>query len=219
MQVKTLKYADVVTFISEKSQREAERFVNFAPGQSLIVRNAVSPEYKSCPKEINTRCPIVLHIGTKARKNLANTIRALKDFPCRLRIIGPIDKECQTLLETCHIDYTNACDLTNDEIVKEYENCDIVNFPSLYEGFGQIIIEAQAVGRPVVTSNISPMKEVAGEGAVLVDPTDPQSILEGYKRIIADPQMFIKAGSANVKHYTVEAITKEFYNVYCKIKR
>ena len=212
--IKTLKYADVVTFISEKSQREAERFVRFKPGQAVTVHNAVSPDYKYTPKEINTACPMVLHIGTKAHKNLANTIRALKDFPCRLRIIGPIDKECQTLLETCHIDYTNACDLTNDEIAKEYENCDIVNFPSLYEGFGQIIIEAQAVGRPVVTSNISPMKEVAGEGAVLVDPTDPQSILEGYKRIIADPQMFIKAGSANVKRFTVEAITHVFFDIY-----
>ena len=217
--IKTLRYADVVTFISEKSQREAERFVRFKPGQAVTVRNAVAPDYKYTPKEINTARPTVLHIGTKQKKNLANTIRALKDFPCRLRVIGPIDAECQALLDTCHIDYTNACDLTNEQIVKEYENCDIVNFPSLYEGFGQIIIEAQAVGRPVVTSDLSPMKEVAGDGAVLVNPHDPQSILEGYKCVIADPQKYITAGYENVKKYTVENITKEFYNVYCKIKR
>ena len=57
---------------------------------------------------------------------------------------------------------------------------------------------------------------MTGEGACLVGPTDPQPILEGYKRVIADPQKYIKAGSANVQLYTVEAVTRVFFDIYMR---
>lgn len=213
--VKTLKCATKVTFISHKSQREAEGIVKFKKNQCVVVYNAVGPDYKYCPKEINTKYPLVLHVATKPNKNLDNTIVALRDFPCKLRIIGKISNLQQSLLDKYHTDYSNVWDLTNEEIVKEYENCDIVNFPSLHEGFGQITIEAQAVGRPVVTSNLSPMKEIAGGAAALVDPTDVDSIRAGYADVIEHWREYVEKGLINVQqNFSVEKITKDFYNVY-----
>ena len=212
--IKTLKYAGRVTFISEKSLLEARRFVKFHKGQDIAVHNAVGSEYRYVPKEINTTYPVILHVGTKPNKNLNATIIALKDLPHKLRIIGRLDKDQETLLQIYHTDYAVAWDLTDEEMVKEYEECDIVNFPSLYEGFGMPILEGQAVGRPVVTSNLSPMKDVAGGAVPLVDPTDPKSILEGYKQVMADTEQYIEAGLENVKRFTIEAITKEYFNVY-----
>ena len=55
-------------------------------------------------------------------------------------------------------------------------------FPSLMEGFGLPIIEAQACGCPVFTTNAAPMTEVGGSAAIYLDPSDP----EGAARIVAD---------------------------------
>jgi len=66
--------------------------------------------------------------------------------------------------------------LTDAELVEAYRRCDMVVFASLYEGFGLPILEAQAMGRPVITSNFGAMREAAGDGALLVDPYSVESI-------------------------------------------
>ena len=59
-------------------------------------------------------------------------------------------------------------------------------FPSLYEGFGFPVLEAMACGTPVVTSSVSSLPEVAGPDAVLVDPTDVESIAHGLRQAVED---------------------------------
>jgi glycosyltransferase involved in cell wall biosynthesis len=65
---------------------------------------------------------------------------------------------------------------------EQYVKCDVVAFLSLGEEFRVPIMEAQAVARPLITSNISPMREVAGEGACLIDPLDVAQIRTGIQR-------------------------------------
>jgi glycosyltransferase involved in cell wall biosynthesis len=62
-------------------------------------------------------------------------------------------------------------------------------FPSLYEGFGFPILEAMAVGTPVVTSDVSSMPEVAGDAAVLVDPRSEEAVADGLRRVLADDDL------------------------------
>ena len=107
--------------------------------------------------------------------------------------------------------------MTDKEIVEEYLNCDIVNFPSLYEGFGMPILEGQATGRVVITSNCSPMKEVAGHGAVLVNPMSVVSIREEYKKVIENFDFrneVVKQGTINVANYRLENIVNCYLKVY-----
>ena len=61
-----------------------------------------------------------------------------------------------------------------------------VAYPSRYEGFGLPVLEAMAAGVPVLTSSVSSLPEVAGDAAVLVDPTDVSSIADGLQRLLAD---------------------------------
>ena len=97
------------------------------------------------------------------------------------------------------------------------ENADIINFPSCHEGFGMPIIEGQAVGRIVVTSNIEPMISVANNGAAICDPYNIESIRNTYIRVINDFQYrndIILKGIDNVKKYSIETVTKQYFELY-----
>jgi glycosyltransferase involved in cell wall biosynthesis len=85
-------------------------------------------------------------------------------------------------------------------------------FPSLYEGFGLPVLEAQDVGVPVLTANNSSLPEVAGDAALLVDPTDVEAIADAMLRLSKDEslrQQLIAAGHENVKRFSWEKAAKE----------
>lgn len=92
------------------------------------------------------------------------------------------------LLKECGTDYSNDYNISEEQILKEYEDCDMLLFASTYEGFGVPILEAQITGRPVVTSNISPMDEVTGrilgkDSAISVNPFDIKDIRNGILKL------------------------------------
>ena len=103
--------------------------------------------------------------------------------------------------------------ISDEELLEEYRNCDIVNFPSLYEGIGMPIIEGQATGRVVVTSNLSPMKDVAGGASILVNPRDVLSIRKGYIEAINNGDKYVEKGLENVKRFSVSSITIQYFNL------
>ena len=207
--IKTLGKTDKIVAISEQTQQE----LNGYGYPSDVVYDPVSPSFSYVKKEINKDCPVILHIGTKANKNLRNTILALNGLDCHLRIVGLISEEVKKMLRDNHVQYSFCANISDEELLEEYRKCDIVNFPSLYEGFGMPIIEGQAMGRVVVTSNLSPMKEVAGGAAVLVDPNNVQSIHNGYLEAIGNSETYIEKGLGNVNRFSVETITRQYFNL------
>jgi glycosyltransferase involved in cell wall biosynthesis len=218
--INSLQNVSKIVFISEFAKKQVTDVINLPADKISIIPDAVSADYEYNKKEFNEVHPVILHIGTLERKNLRNTILALKNIPCHLRIIGKINAETQYLLHENNIEYSNAFNLTNEQIIKEYENCDIVNFPSTFEGFGMPIIEGQTVGRIVITSNISPMKEVAGDAAILVNPFDIDSIRDAYIDVIANQSLreeIISKGCENIKRFQVEKIVQQYTLLYHNI--
>jgi len=101
-----------------------------------------------------------------------------------------------------------------------YRECDLVVFASSYEGFGLPILEANATGRPVVTSNVCSMPEVAGGAACLVDPFDVASIRAGVNRVLSDPayrESLIVAGFENAKRFGAARIARAYADVYTNL--
>ncbi len=74
----------------------------------------------------------------------------------------------------------------SDELPSGTTPADLFAYPSLYEGFGLPVLEAQACGAPVLTSAASALPEAAGDGALLVDPTDVEAIADGLHRLLTD---------------------------------
>ena len=209
MFIKVLRKADKIVSISEHTHQELLAY-DF---HSDVIYDPVSPKFIHVKKVINKVCPVILHIGTKPNKNLKNTIIALRGTKCHLRIVGKLSENDLKMLQENNIDYSSCANISDEELLKEYNRCDIVNFPSLYEGFGMPIIEGQATGRVVVTSNLSPMKDVAGGCAVLVDPNDIQSLRQGYDEAINHGDYYIVKGLKNVKRFSVATITRQYFNL------
>lgn len=95
-------------------------------------------------------------------------------------------------------------------------------FPSLFEGFGLPILEAQHYGVPVMTSNNSSLPEVAGEAAILVDPLDVEAIADAMLRLSQDEELrqsLIAAGYENVKRFSWQKAAQETFTVLEKAAR
>lgn len=173
--------------------------------------------FKPVPRPFNSSKPVVLQVGTGTNKNVVRLIEALRDIKCRLALIGPLNAEMKQKLAEVNVEYVNYFNLTQEEVFRRYIECDIVSFVSLGEGFGVPILEAQACARPLITSDISPMKEAAGNGACLVDPLDVRQIREGILRIIGDPvyrSRLVELGLENVVRYSPSIIGAKHYELY-----
>lgn len=206
-----------VTVISEFTKREIMQQFTLSPDKIKVIPDAVSSDFAYSPKAFNSKKPRILNIGTKQNKNLERLIPALEGIACRLVIIGRLSEAQSRLLAKHHIDFENYFNLPFSEIVAHYHQCDLLSFVSLYEGFGVPVLEAQAMGRPVITSNCSPMTEVAGTGALFVNPEDTNAIRNGILQIIEDSGLregLIAAGLENAKQYRPEAIAKKYYDLY-----
>lgn len=214
--INTLRYASKVTFISNKSLKEAEAIIGSDAKRYSVIYNPVSSCFHYEKKVPDIACPTVLCIGTNPNKNLGTCIVALKDLKCKLRIIGKLSSAQKAVLQLYHVDYSNSYNLTDQEIVEEYRKCDIVSFASLYEGFGMPIIEGQSIGRAVVTSSLPPMDEVAGNGAVLVNPYDAQSIKNGYMAALEGYERYVSLGIENVKRFQLKDIVLQYFDLYKK---
>lgn len=215
-----LKKCKYVTCISESVRDSLIKYKCCPASKIVVIPNPVSDSFVYFPTVFNQEFPQILHIGTRPNKNLDSVIKALIDIPCHLVIIGEIGTSEQILLKENRIKYTNKKNLSDDEILKEYIDCDIVSFPSLYEGFGVPIIEGQAIGRPILTSNISPMKEVAGENYYLINPYDVRDIAKGFKDLIHNSELrsnLIAEGLLNVKKYNSDSIANMYMELYSKI--
>ncbi|MBS1659717.1 MAG: glycosyltransferase family 4 protein [Bacteroidetes bacterium] len=207
----------MITTISENSKKEIISATGCSPDKIRVIPNPIPELIRREPKDFNETEPVLLFIGITPNKNLPRTIQALEGFRCVLNIIGPLSDEVKVLLEKHAIKYTNSYNLSDQELAEQYRKADIVLFPSTYEGFGMPIIEGQQTGRPVITSNLSPMKDVAGEGACLINPYDQEAIRDAVTKVAADRQyreQLIEKGFQNVSRYSAAAIASTYESCY-----
>lgn len=209
-----------ITVISQKTKKELLQYVKVDPDKILVIPDCYHPSFQYTPYIFNTNCPVILQLGTKPNKNLERLIPTLKGINCKLDIVGIPNENQQKLLKENNINYTSSYNLTTEEIIQKYQSCDLLSFVSTYEGFGMPIIEANAIGRPIVTSNISPLTEVGGDAACYVDPYSKESIRNGILKIIGNEEYrnkLIYSGKENAKKYTVERVSLMYEELYEKI--
>ncbi|THH39282.1 glycosyltransferase family 4 protein [Neolewinella litorea] len=213
--------AAAVTVISEKTRRELVELTSVKEEKLHVIPNFVDPAFVPRDRPFNTARPTILQIGVKPNKNLARLAEALAGVPCRLEIIGQPSDDDLAALEAHNIEFNWATGLSDAEVRQRYTECDLLAFVSTYEGFGLPILEAQVTGRPVVTSNLSPHREVAGPGgAALVDPFEPAAIREGILQVIRHPEyrnQLIERGRENVVDYHIDSVANRYLDLYSSL--
>ena len=212
--------ANTITVISEKTKKELVKLTGVNANKVKVVPNFFDPRFEFVPKKFNTQKPRILQIGTKENKNILNLAVALKGLSCELHIIGSLDVETQLILQENKIDFKTHTNLSFEELKQQYELCDMVVFASTYEGFGLPILEACAVGRPLVTSRISPMDEIADDAACKVNPYNILDIRRGILKVIENEEyrdQLINNGWKMRYKYSIDNVTGKYTDLYEQI--
>lgn len=215
-----VRRASAIVCISEATRQALLRETGCDPEKVVVIPCCVSPEFRPKGKSFNSVRPRVLQIGTSFNKNLDRVIEALAGLDLCLVIVGALTDAHREALARAGVEYVNHVGLSRDALVSEYEACDLLVFASTYEGFGLPIVEAQAVGRPVVASNVASMPEVSGGAACLVDPLDVASIREGVQKVIHDSvyrQVLIDRGLANARRFAAPTVAEQYAIVYRRL--
>lgn len=167
----------------------------------------------------------LLAIGTiEPRKNLERLIAAWEELAAvnkRLRLVlcgapgwrrGSIERRIAA--SPWHERILVAGYVRHSEIGTLIRSAAAVCYVSIYEGFGMPIVEAFALGAPVVTSNRTSMPQAAGGAAVLVDPFDVSDIARGIREAIARHEELSIAGLARVADRSWDDVAREHWAVY-----
>jgi glycosyltransferase involved in cell wall biosynthesis len=109
--------------------------------------------------------------------------------------------------------------IADEDLRALYSTAAMMLFPSLDEGFGWPILEAQACGCPVVTSRRPPMNEIGGEAAVYIDPEDPESAAVTVERALRLDSSLGEAGLRNAARFRGSAMIGEYLSLYEKVRR
>jgi glycosyltransferase involved in cell wall biosynthesis len=215
------KKAGQLTVVSEFTRKSLERWIRYPADRITVVPPPLTPGFESSKPRPHGKWRRLLHIGSTPNKNLGRVIEAVAGLDITLVIVGRVDDASRELLTEHLVAHENHVDLDTDALIEQFHRADILLFPSTYEGWGMPIIEAQAVGRPVITSNVASMPEASGGAACLVDPFNVESIRAGVTKVLTDEDYalgLINDGRKNARKYSAGAITARYTEVYRRIQ-
>ena len=195
------RQAEIIA-VSESTRQDIINLLGFAPYQVTTIYEALPAEnmlvaekmteasYQVARDELKLTelgigedaKPYILFVGTREpRKNLARLIEAWQPLAeyVSLVIAGEKGWDQTGVNQNSLPEPIFLGRVTDEQLAVLYNEANLFAYPSLDEGFGLPILESFYYGTPVLTSNLSAMKEIAGEAAFLIDPTSVESIYQG----------------------------------------
>jgi glycosyltransferase involved in cell wall biosynthesis len=189
--------------ISENTRQDAARLLGLDPGRIAVIYPGV-PEAYFAARAAAASKPYALFIGMiEPRKNVDALLDAWEGFGMRhefdLVIAGPGGWGAEQTLarlasKPAGVRYLGY--VSEAELPGLTAGAAAFVYPSLYEGFGFPVAQAMAAGVPVITSNTSCLPEIAGDGALLVDPRSPAGIRAALESLLPSQELRKKLGEA-----------------------
>lgn len=197
--------AQHIVSVSENTKKDISKFLAISPDKITSIPNAVDSDCRplnlKIPSSIHQEYSVnsdsirLLNVGsTHQRKNIIGILKTLHELQLRgfrvtLWRVGDKFTQKQSDFIKSHNLEANIVHLgspSRSKLIEIYNAADMLIAPSLYEGFGLTVLEAMACGLPVITSNVSSLPEVTGDGAMLVDPTNSSEIADAVISIYKD---------------------------------
>ncbi len=161
--------------------------------------------------------------GDNPNKNVETILRLMKLLPSNFKLVR-VGRNFNTLGMISDLNLNGrVIVLGNIDIgllTKLYMGCDILLFPSLYEGFGIPLIEAMASGLPFITSNKGSLPEIAGDSGIICDPFDLECMASSLVQLVRDESYkkeIIRKGLERVKDFSAEKQFQSLQNVMSQV--
>ncbi len=233
-----VRKAALILTVSESERNWIRNFFALPEEKIRAVYNGVGSHFrpvtdeevlKSVRKKYNLPDEFVFYFGnTDPKKNMEGVMRTLSHLRRQGKLtfrLLMLDVDRQHLRriatrigDTEILDHISFCGyIRNDELPAIYSMAKVFLYPSLRESFGIPILEAMACGVPVVTSGTSSMPEVAGDAALLVNPSDPADIAAKVSDLIEDRQLrnnLIQKGFQRYKIFSWERNALQTLELY-----
>lgn len=239
--LKHLIAARYVVCVSSQTAHELAALANGAIQDVAVIPHTLNFQYSPASEQdvlqLRERLGIagderyLFHIGGNGwYKNRAGVLRIFQLLSKRLQAEGapvprlvlagqPLAPEMRDYITTHDLTASviEVADPSNEELCSLYSGAAALLFPSLNEGFGWPLIEAQSCGCPVITSNREPMTEVAGEAALYVDPADESAaaalIASNFDRL----PLLREAGFLNMQRFSAHRISQDYERFFTAV--
>lgn len=231
-----LKARNIVC-VSNETNREVDALFGVGACQTWVIPNALSYAYEPMARvdalpilqKVNLEhTPYILHVGSDAwyknRTGVLNIAAELFRTPAfskhKLMMVGasitPAERrQSQALNIEDRVIEGGRVEV--EELRAFYSFADFLLFPSLREGFGWPILEAQACGCVVVTTNRPPLSDVGGTAAIYIDPADPAGSVLHIVEGLEARGVRVSAGHSNVSQYTLPVMIDGYLAVFHEV--
>lgn len=241
----SLRAANHIIAVSKSTKKDLQELFNIKPARIDVVYEGAAVDkvqLKRKSKETVSKFQLpkqyFLFVGTlEPRKNLVTLLRAYKtlvssypqytDVP--LVVAGHKGHRHEMVFNEAHDlgltkkQFRYVGYVTHNEKIELFRHATAFVFPSLYEGFGIPVLEAMAIGVPVIASNVSSLPEITGkDGAILVDPNNEAGFTDALRLMLEDPSARTKIaekGKKRAAEFSWQRAARETISVYERMSR
>lgn len=220
--------ADKIIAISESTKRDVVELLQIDPNRIEVIYlgNSLKPTITETNKKNVSPKPYLLFVGRRERyKNFKGLLQSihhlLKKYEIKLVCAGggPFADDERLLIHSFGSEeWVKQVPIGDDAMLQSlYQQAIAFIFPTLYEGFGIPILEAFACECPCIVSNQSSLPEVAGDGALYIDPQSPESITNSIELLLHDSllrQNLITKGREQLSHFSWENTVTKTIDLY-----
>lgn len=223
---KSLKYSDIVTVISRYTQRKLKEIYSFSESQLIyagIDSSVFTPSFiQKNELLIDEKITVLLYVGNHLTRKGSDLLEPImKELGDEFLLLTTAGLRTKGSIQSDNIRFLGKINL--EGLVRAYNICDILLFPSRLEGFGLTVAEAMACEKPVVTTNSSSLPEliVDGKGGYLCPMDDVSAFAEAVRHLAEDENLRTRMGRFNRQRvldmFTIEKMTKEYIRLYRKL--
>jgi glycosyltransferase involved in cell wall biosynthesis len=233
-----LRQAGAILCVSEKTRNDLRQYLGIPERRLHVITNALHWPYKPMSAEacapflisvgLQPGEPYFFHLGGnhwyKNRGAAIEIFAELRKLPqyARARLVmagGLMKPELQAIVRKHQLDSVvlEAVGLSNEHLQALYSCALALLFPSLEEGFGWPILEAQACGCPVVTTDRAPMSDVAGGAAILIDPAKPDAAARTIADALQNTTRLRSEGLRNAAFHTTDRMLEQCEALYREV--
>jgi len=232
------KKASRVIAISHSTRNDLIEMIPGLASRTVVIHDGVDEKFFSteCPPQTLQKYGIegsyILYVGAgESHKNLIRLINVYKRisdiFPHSLVLAGKITERYRPIMEWAEklnlshrVVFTDT--IAEDDLPAVYKGADLFVLPSIYEGFGLVLLEAMACGTPVVASRNSSIPEVVGDAGELFDPFNENSMYDVCQTVLSDPERRRRMRIMGVewaRQFSWQKMAEETRKIYEEVSR